>query len=464
MTELSNLIEKSNSSKIVKNISNEMNGKTFHHHYHILYDIRTLLGNEKKIYTEIGTYCGGSLSLMLQHEYETEMHCIDPLHAIQNQQDIVEANVEKFNIHKYKVNIHSKFSTDFDFISYLKSINFKTDILFIDGDHSFNVVISDFNLFKEFVNPGGYIVFDDYFDYVYSPEVRGAVDSIVQNIDKSEYTIIGTMPNIQNAYDILNLTMLNEYILKKNNTTQVCDTENNIKYCIVMATYCRKNGKTPMYLKKSIESIINQLYNNWDLIIVGDKYEPENELLEIISNFQDKLIDNKIIYLNNNKVERDYIKDRWNLWGCAGANSINTGLRYARDNGYKYYCHLDDDDYWLSNHLFELNKVYTKYPMCVFANTQSTYKDGFLPIQNEVNDIYPNNRMPLSTKTIHSSFSFRMDIIPFYYFTQFEPNGIFVASDANMLDNIHKYIQMHPQYCSIYIPILTCHHDFEAEQ
>ena len=66
---------------------------------------------------------------------------------------------------------------------------------------------------------------------------------------------------------------------------------------------------------------------------------------------------------------------------------MNTGLMYARDNGYKYYCHLDDDDYWLSNHLFELNKVYSKYPNCVFANTQSTYKDGFLPIHNEVNNI-----------------------------------------------------------------------------
>jgi glycosyltransferase involved in cell wall biosynthesis len=241
------------------------------------------------------------------------------------------------------------------------------------------------------------------------------------------------------------------------------ETSDN-KYCIIMATYCRKNGKTPMYLKKSIESIINQSYHNWELIIIGDKYEPENELLEIISNFQDKLIDNKIIYLKNNKVEREYIKDRWNLWGCAGANSMNTGLKYARENQYKYYCHLDDDDYWLSNHLFELNKVYSKYPNCVFANTQSTYKDGFYPIHNEVNEIYPNNRMPLSKRTIHSSFSFRMDIIPFYYFTQFEPVGIFLASDANMLDDIYYFIRKNPQYCSIYIPVLTCHHDFEAEQ
>ena len=239
---------------------------------------------------------------------------------------------------------------------------------------------------------------------------------------------------------------------------------NDNKYVIIMATFCRTSGKSPNYLKKSIESIINQSYNNWDLIIVGDKYEPENELLDIITSYKDKLSDNKIIYIKNEKVERDYIKDKMNLWCCAGANSVNIGLKYARDNGYKYYCHLDDDDYWLPNHLLELNKVYSNYNNCVFANTQSTYGNGFLPNNNDFCEIYPNNRMPLSSRTIHSSFSFRIDIIPFYYFTQFEPNKNFIPSDANMLDNIHYFITQNSQYCSIYNPILTCYHEIEGEE
>ena len=192
-----------------------MHGNTFHHHYHILYDIRTLLGNSKKIYTEIGTFCGGSCSLMLQHDYETEIHCIDPLHVIQNQEDLLIRNIQKFNKHNYKVNIHKQFSTDQKFIDYLQSIQFKTDILFIDGDHTFNAVVSDFNCFKDFVNPGGFIIFDDYFDHLYSPQVKGAVDSIIDNINLDEYTVIGTLPNIKNAYDMLNMSMLNEYILTK---------------------------------------------------------------------------------------------------------------------------------------------------------------------------------------------------------------------------------------------------------
>ena len=148
--ELISLIEGSDSVNIVKNISNNMLGKTFHHHFHILYDIRTLLGNEKKTYTEIGTYCGGSCALMLQHNYETEIHCIDPLHVLENQEIILGKNIEQYNIHNYNVNIHKKYSTDINFIDYLKSISFKTDILFIDGHHSFDVVTSDFNYFKDF--------------------------------------------------------------------------------------------------------------------------------------------------------------------------------------------------------------------------------------------------------------------------------------------------------------------------
>lgn len=206
---------KSNSNELVQNISKTMFGKTFHHHYHILYDIRTLLGNEKKIYTEIGTFCGGSASLMMSHNYETVLHCIDPLHVISNQYDIVKNNIVRFNKNNYEVNVYKKFSNDKNFIEELINSNFTTDILFIDGDHSYNGVINDFNNFEQFVNKKGYIVFDDYNDYMYSPEVKIAVDDIVKKIDTEKYEVLGTMENIKNSHDILNLKLLNEFILYK---------------------------------------------------------------------------------------------------------------------------------------------------------------------------------------------------------------------------------------------------------
>ena len=236
-----------------------------------------------------------------------------------------------------------------------------------------------------------------------------------------------------------------------------------IKFGIVMATFCRSNGNSPKYLERSLNSILNQVYKNWDLIIVSDKYEPIEELCTIVDNFK-KECSNNIITLYNDKPERDYIKDKQKLWCCAGARSMNIGLKYCRENGYKYYAHLDDDDFWTDTHLEKLSFAYTIYPHCIFANTQSTYFNITLPKEEEnIFYISPNNRLPLSCATIHSSFSFRCDIVPFEYFTSFNEDCSFWYSDAIMLNHIKEYLEQNKEYCSIYMPFLTCYHDFEGE-
>lgn len=214
---LTDIIKQSNSTDIVNYISKNMSGNTFHHHYHILYDIRTLLGSDKKIFTEIGTYCGGSLSLMLNHEYDTDIDCIDPLHVLPKQEQFVNENISKFNKYNKNIILHKEFSTNKDFHNNLVKNNFKTDILFIDGDHSYKGVLYDFYNYEIFVNSGGYIVFDDYLDYMYSPDVKKAVDFIVSKLDKTKYEIIGSLPNFQNSFTnyTKEFTHLNEFIIKK---------------------------------------------------------------------------------------------------------------------------------------------------------------------------------------------------------------------------------------------------------
>lgn len=235
-----------------------------------------------------------------------------------------------------------------------------------------------------------------------------------------------------------------------------------IKFCIIFATFNRKNGKSPFYLNRCINSIINQTYTNWDLVIVGDKYEPENELLSIIDNFKNKMKNNnKIIYLKNDKPERDYLKNKL-LWYIAGATSLNMGLKYCRENGYKYYCHIDDDDYWGKDHLNNFCDIYSKYPNCIFSNSQSTYKNFFLPFSNNT-EIKENNLLPKSCTMVHSSISFRIDIIPYQYHMSMIEKEIKGPSDAILLNNINDFLSKNKQYCAIYTGKLTCYHDIEGE-
>jgi len=231
---------------------------------------------------------------------------------------------------------------------------------------------------------------------------------------------------------------------------------------IVMATYFRNNNKTKKYLRRSIPSILKQTFSDWVLIIVGDKYEPEEELLGIIELFKQRT-SNKIIYLKNTNVERDFIKNKKNLWNVAGATSVNMGLNYLRENNIKYYCHLDDDDYWSNKHLWALNEIYSKYENCIFANTQSTHsKRTYLPKSNNI-IINENNIVPEAGTIIHSSYSFRCDIIKLDYYTTFDDNAYFYPSDGIMLNNIRQFLSENKQYCSIYNPVLTCYHNIQRE-
>lgn len=480
-----------NSLDIANKIATEMNGTTFHRHFHILYDLRTLLGPKKVVYTEIGTYCGGSLSLVMQNEYETECVSIDPMIATPGQRDILTNNINKYNIHQHQVVRHEKYSNDKDFLVKLRKDKFKTDLLFIDGDHTYQGVLDDFYNYMDFVAEGGFIVFDDYSDYAYCPGVKKAVDHLVTKLDET-WLVIGCLPNLKKAYDCLNLTMLNEFILyklpKNVSEQKVCDQDisatcssstknidaaishdekeetlaaaDPIHFGIVMATYCRPNGKTPDYLEISIESVLSQEHSNWDLIIVGDKYEPEDEILKIIYHYRPKT-SNKIIYLRNVLVERDHIKNRDKLWRIAGATSMNMGLNYLRHNGYKYYSHMDDDDSWTSDHLSSLADIYSKNPRCVFSYSQAQHISGMLPpIKCEVK---PNNRLPAMNELIHSSVTFRCDIIPFDYNTTLDESVPVQVADGDYWNRVTEFLKQNSKYCSIYSSKLTCLHLEEGQ-
>lgn len=204
------------SVNIVKKISESV--KTFHHHYHILFDIAKLYGDDLINYVEIGTFFGGSSCLMM-HRPNTNIISIDIGFPAPKEDAI--SNIKKFNnnsnYYLYIEGDSKQEKTITELNNALKSFNNdKIDILFIDGDHSYSGAYNDFIKYNQLVNVGGFIVFDDYMDSQYSPDVKPAVDDIIIKYcnDSNSYQIIGCLPNEFGA-NPSSLKLNNCFIIRK---------------------------------------------------------------------------------------------------------------------------------------------------------------------------------------------------------------------------------------------------------
>jgi predicted O-methyltransferase YrrM len=198
------------SLNITRYISDNINNQTMHHHYHILYDVAQTYPQDQNItYVEIGCYAGGSACLMLQRP-NTRVISIDLGSPIP--EEVVHTNVQKLNKFNNLYNYLKGSSQTHEMVDRLKELTNKIDILFIDGDHSYQAVINDFMLYEGLVKSGGYIIFDDYHDYG-CPGTKIAVDEIVETV-KERYNIIGTLPNIFGARPDT-LTEGNDFIIHK---------------------------------------------------------------------------------------------------------------------------------------------------------------------------------------------------------------------------------------------------------
>ena len=102
------------------------------------------------------------------------------------------------------------------------------------------------------------------------------------------------------------------------------------------------NGKT--FLQNCIESILNQSYKNFNLIIVDDCSTDTS--LQTILEYKEK--DNRVHLIINNRKKYN-------------GGSRNVGIDYALNNlDFDYFCFLDSDDWWKHNKVLETinNRLY----------------------------------------------------------------------------------------------------------
>lgn len=416
---------------ILQNISDKMESKTFHHHYHILLDIANTYPIDYKLtYLEIGAYAGGSACLLM-HRPNTNIISIDLGWPIDP--NVVLKNVWNFNKHGNTYSYIKGNSSHSDIILSVKDI--KVDILFIDGDHSYYGVWNDFLNYSNLVKPNGYIVFDDYNDYEHSPMVKSAVDHITNQLS-NDYEIIGTIKNIHNAKGLENTNQLgNCFVIKK------LDKQSgySVPIAVNIATY-RKNEKTILNLRKTLDSVFNQTYNNFKVFLFGDDYTHTNEILQLITDYpKEKLHFTNLSFSR----ERKYHNDKKTLWKYGGANTYNQSIELAQNEGFDFIAHLDHDDIWTIDHLEEIVKC-IEITGSDFVCTKAQHVNKVdLPLLMPTQEKYISF-MPIYNGIVHSSVCMNFTKIPLRYRDLWLDTGINNAQtlpgDGDMWERCRRHI------------------------
>lgn len=151
------------------------------------------------------------------------------------------------------------------------------------------------------------------------------------------------------------------------------------KFAIIIPNYNNDHGdyEGKTFLQNCIESVLNQTYRNFDLIIVDDLSTDGS--VKTIEKYQEK---DKRIHLIKN------IRKRYN------GGSRNVAIEYAIKNlDINYFCFLDSDDWWKDNEVLETinSRLYGHDMMLLGAemlfkdgvkyqtyNEYKTYKDFFI--------------------------------------------------------------------------------------
>ncbi len=121
----------------------------------------------------------------------------------------------------------------------------------------------------------------------------------------------------------------NEYEEKQHIAKKILNGEDEIKKVEGLVSIIMPSYNTVLYIEETIQSVLNQTYPNWELIIVDDcSTDNTDEVLE-------KIKDPRIHYLKNEK-------------NSGAAISRNKALREAKG---QWIAFLDSDDLWMPNKL-----------------------------------------------------------------------------------------------------------------
>jgi len=188
--------------KLSRAIKKKFVGRICHHRVCCLHVLSRLLGNVKR-YVEVGVHNGTSMSYVVKES--TPKHCIGIDMFTTNahygkdklQKERSRKNIQKNNASKSKIGlIKGNSRSEKVLAELLKNFNYNTvDMLFIDGDHSYDGVKADFDNYSKFVRPGGWIILDDYMPH--KDNWPGICKFVHEDLDFARFEKIGIFLNTE---------------------------------------------------------------------------------------------------------------------------------------------------------------------------------------------------------------------------------------------------------------------------
>ena len=133
-----------------------------------------------------------------------------------------------------------------------------------------------------------------------------------------------------NAIKTVNLSNISELEVPK---------KKDYKFCIIIPNYNNDHGNIEgkTFLQKCIESVLNQTYKNFEIIIVDDMSTDTS--VETVENYVEK--DKRVHLIRNSR-------KRYN------GGSRNVGIEYAMNNlDFDYFVFLDSDDWWKDDNVLQ---------------------------------------------------------------------------------------------------------------
>lgn len=170
------------------------------------------------------------------------------------------------------------------------------------------------------------IKLDDKHEYIYVFKDEPLEELLKLNMHCIKYTEL--------KYVDINLTDYDINCIKKTKPTEKnwdkIPKAKDYKFAIIVPNCNNDHGyyKNKTYLQNCIESVLNQTYKNFKLIIVDDMSNDTS--IETIKSYKD----DRIVLIQNKR-------KRYN------GGSRNVGIEYALNNVvFDYFCFLDSDDWW----------------------------------------------------------------------------------------------------------------------